>query len=198
MGPTPLALLGSVLGRKAMSSVPSTYWCGLLNKKLLGPRGVRQKLDACRTRGGTSWSGSGPHLLSEQPTARLLPFHLLHVTLYCTPSLKSHSFTPLAWLVTVLLRNVNKRKPLQVESMVWCSSWGIFPNSCHCYAGACPSRPQHNHVLEKLLSRLRIVWAELNWLHFSMWNKHAAELDVVWQERYPTSGTTSRTPNLIN
>lgn len=70
----------------------------------------------------------------------------------------------------------------------------LVPLLCRTLSFSAPAQS----CLGEVLSRLQIVWTELNWLHFSMGNKHAAELDVVLQERCPTSGTTSRTPNLIN
>lgn len=48
--------------------------------------------------------------------------------------------------------------------------WGIFPNSC--YAGVCPSQPQHNHVLPGP----GLCGQSSTHIHFSMGNKHTAEL----------------------
>lgn len=107
-------------------------------------------------------------------------FQLLHGTLYCFPSPKSCALIPWVarslclsgiWITTTLSKQKAERFRRNLPKLV--------PLLCR----SCPP-PQHNPVLDWGLSsfQLQILWAELNWLHFSTGNKDTAEWDAVLQE----------------
>lgn len=91
---------------------------------------------------------------------------------------------PQACQVTVPLRNMNNRKPEQVESMMLArrNLSKVVPLLCRSLS----STPAQS-CLGWASSQFQIVWAERKRLHFSTGNKHTAGWDAVLQERCATS-----------